>query len=270
MNNKINTETYKFFHETLLQAGQELKKREGRPFEVKVKADTSLVTEADLASERVIVSQISKYFPGDTILAEESGLSHNDRIPGTYIWIIDPLDGTTNFANGYPFYCISVGRGRFREDGSIEMLVGGIWDAPRSRLFYAELGNGAYVDGRKLKVAPARDFAKAFLVTGFYYNQGDQLQGQIERFGRIASQCQTIRRDGAAALDLAYVAEGIYDAFWELGLQAWDLAAGTLMVSEAGGVVRNYPQDAGTRYGIEGIGVIAGSGAAVETISSLL
>lgn len=270
MNSLFETGIYAFFRETLAEAAEELKKRQGRHLEVRVKADTSLVTEADLASERVILSKINKSFQGDIIFAEESGLSRGERDPGNHIWIIDPLDGTTNFANGYPFYCISIGRGRFRDDGSIEMVAAGIWDAPRERFFYAELNKGAYVDGRQLAAAPNRDIAKAFLVTGFYYNQGEKLQAQIERFARIAAQCQTIRRDGAAALDLAYVAEGVYDAFWEMGLQPWDVAAGSLLVREAGGIVQNYPEGRRGAYSIEGVGIIAGSQSATKGISSLL
>lgn len=270
MKSPINSDIYRFFESTLAAAAQELQKRAGKPFEIKTKADTSLVTDADLASEKVILANLAKVYPEDTVLAEESGLSRVERSPGEYIWLIDPLDGTTNFANGYPFYCISIGRGRFREDGSIEMLAGGVWDAPRSRFYYAELGQGAYVNGQKLRVAPNREFSKAFLVTGFYYNQGEQLQAQIQRFGRIASRCQTIRRDGAAALDLALVAEGVYDAFWELGLQPWDVAAGSLLVKEAGGTVLNYPESGRGIYSVEGVGVLAGSNGAVAAIEALL
>jgi myo-inositol-1(or 4)-monophosphatase len=270
MKNIFESESYRFFYATLSAAANELQSRVGKPFEIKTKPDTSLVTAADLASEKVILAKLAESFPYDTVLAEESGLSRVERAPGDYIWVIDPLDGTTNFANGYPFYCVSVGRGRFREDGSIEMVAGGVWDAPRGRFYYAELGKGAYVDGRRISVAPNREFSRAFLVTGFYYNQGEQLQEQIHRFGRIASRCQTIRRDGAAALDMALVAEGVYDAFWELGLQPWDVAAGSLLVKEAGGVVRNYPDDRGSYYSIEGIGVIAGSESVAKEIEALI
>lgn len=270
MKNILDSNTYRFFQETLSAAGHELQSRAGKPFEIRTKADTSLVTDADLASEKVILSKITHNFPKDTILAEESGLSRVERIPGEHIWIVDPLDGTTNFANGYPFYCVSVGRGRFLHDGSIEIIAGGVWDAPRGRFYYAELGKGAYVDGRRISVAPNREFSKSFLVTGFYYNQGEQLQAQIQRFGRIASRCQTIRRDGAAALDLALVAEGVYDAFWELGLQPWDVAAGSLLVKEAGGVVQNYPESMWSGYSIEGVGVIAGSESVTAEIKTLL
>lgn len=261
---------HEFVSETSVLAAQELDSRQGAALRVSVKADSSLVTEADLASERLILERIKRYYPNDRIYSEESGLSAIGRPTGGYIWIVDPLDGTTNYANGYPFYCISIGRGRFLADGSIEMLAGGVFDVPRKRLYYAERQKGAWVDGRRLQVATARPFANAFLITGFYYQQGDVLQREIERFAHIASQCQTIRRDGAAALDLALAAEGIADAFWEHGLQPWDVAAGSLLVAEAGGAVANYQSPQGAYYNIEGTGIVAGSPDTVSKILSLL
>lgn len=261
---------YEFLREMMAEAGAELQSRQGKGLQIEVKADSSLVTEADLASERVLIERIQQVYPEDKILSEEAGLSSVDRTPGTYIWVIDPLDGTTNYANGYPFYCVSVGRGRFRLDGSIEMVSGAVLDPSRDRFYYAGLGEGAFVDGRPLRVAPARDFPRCFLVTGFYYLRGAGLDVEIERFARVAQQCQSIRRDGAAALDLAMVAEGIYDAFWETGLKPWDVAAGTLLVSEARGTVRNYEEKSEKPYDIEGIGVIAGSQTATATIAGLL
>ena len=150
------------------------------------------------------------------------------------------------------------------------MTAAAIFDGSRRRFYYAGLGEGAYVDGRPLKVAPQREFPKCFLVTGFYYHKGRALEFEVQRFHRVAEQCQSIRRDGAAALDLALVAEGIYDAFWETGLKPWDVAAGSLLVSEAGGAVRNYQEIGGKPYDIEGEGVIAGSPAAVQTLAKLL
>ncbi len=260
---------YEFMAETLASAGRELKRFRGEKLEINFKADASLVTAADLASEKVIIATIQRHFPDDLIYSEEAGLSAKGRTPGGFIWVVDPLDGTTNFANGYPFYCVSIGRGRFRADGSIECLTAGILDAARDRVFYAGRGEGAYVDDRKISVAAARDLAKCFLVTGFYYMKGSDLAVEIERFARVAQACQSIRRDGAAALDLAFVAEGVYDAFWEVGLQPWDLAAGSLLVEEAGGGVRNYQQTA-LPYSIEATGVIAGSMSAVKSVAALI
>ena len=257
---------YDFFASTMLAAASELMRRQGQALKTMIKADTSVVTEADLASEKVIHDNILKYFPNDTILSEESG-----RTPGTgsHVWIVDPLDGTTNYSNGYPFFCISIARGRFVASGRIEVEQGAIYDPNRQRLYFAELGKGATVNGQTIKVAAPRDFAKCFLVTGFYYMREDILQKEIDRFSRVAQRCQTIRRDGAAALDLAYTAEGVYDAFWEVGLAPWDIAAGSILVREAGGSVRNYSmtQDG---FDISGHGIIAGSPNAVAEIAGLL
>lgn len=261
---------YEFMRETAAEAHAELQARRGPGLQVEFKADASLVTEADLASERVILERIRRHFPKDKIYAEESGLSSTDRTPGSHIWVVDPLDGTTNYANGYPFYCISIGRGRFRADGTIEMVSAGIHDSSRDRFYYAALGEGATVDGRPLRVAPARPFPKCFLVTGFYYHQGHALKVEVQRFGRVAEQCQSVRRDGAAALDLAMVAEGVFDAFWETGLKPWDVAAGSLIVAEAGGQVRNYAGFGTKPYDIEAEGLIAGSPSAAEGIARLL
>ncbi len=267
-NSAINPVMYEFLGETLEGAGRALDAHRGTT-EITMKADTSIVTAADLASEKVIIDRIHRYFPDDLIYSEEAGLSSKSRAPGSYIWVIDPLDGTTNFANGYPFYCVSIGRGRFRDDGIIEVMSSGILDATRKRFYYAGRSEGAYVDGKPIRVAMPRELAKSFLVTGFYYMKGDDLAAEIERFSRVAQACQSVRRDGAAALDLAFVAEGVYDAFWEVGLQPWDVAAGSLLVSEAGGAVCNYLQGTNS-YDIEGTGVIAGSRSAVPAIENLI
>lgn len=262
--------SYEFFAETLALAGAELARRQGQRLKVQVKRDTSLVTEADLASEKVIIERISRFFPDDLILSEEAGLSSKDRKPGSRIWVIDPLDGTTNYANSYPFYCISVARGVFRADGRIESEAGAVFDAARGRLYHAAKGQGATVDGRPLRVAPARDLAQCFLCTGFYYMKDRDLAREIERFAAVAQACQSIRRDGAAALDLALVAEGIFDAFWETGLAPWDVAAGNLLVSEAGGKVRNYGEKVPGFYDLEEPTVIAGSATAVDSLVPLV
>lgn len=261
---------YEFLRETMAEAGHELRSRAGAGLRIETKADTSLVTEADLASEKVIIRRIRRDFPDDKIYSEEAGLSSQDRRPGSHIWIIDPLDGTTNYANGYPFYCISIARGQFTEDGRIEIRTGAILDAPRNRLYYASKGEGAWVDGKPIRVASPRDFHRCFLVTGFYYAKGPDLMASIERFARVADACQSIRRDGAAALDLAMVAEGIYDAFWETGLMPWDVAAGALLVAEAGGSARNYTLAAHGHHDVEDRSIVAGAPGAVETIAGLI
>lgn len=256
----------KFLDEIIKLAGEKLMSFFGTSLKVDTKADASLVTEADLASERVLIDGISRAYPHDIICSEESGLSSADRTPGRYIWILDPLDGTTNFAHGYPYFCVSVGRGRFREDGSIEMRLGGIEDPVRKKSYVAKKEHGAFVNRLPMKVRRERPLKESFLVTGFYYATGDLLSREIDRFHRVAQICSSIRRDGAAALDLALVAEGVFDAFWEYGLKPWDVAAGSLLIQEAGGVVLNYHQPIGTEFNVEADGVLGGTGQSVKEI----
>lgn len=269
MNQAPGSAHFSFLEDTARAAGGALAEKRGKSLSVSLKPDASLVTEADLASEKVIIDRINRHFPDDLIYSEEAGLSSRERKPGSHIWVIDPLDGTTNYANGYPFYCVSIARGRFDERGRIEIIAAAILDAPRERLYFAEKGKGAFVEGKPIGVAKGRDLARCFLVTGFYYMKGDELEAEIRRFARVAQSCQSIRRDGAAALDLALVAEGVYDAFWEVGLQPWDVAAGSLLVTEAGGHVRNYQETPGAPYDIEGVGVVSGSIDAVRQIVQL-
>ncbi len=272
------TDVASFIAETLDLSGIELVKRFGSSNNVRQKKDLSLVTDADLASEKIVLDRISKYFPGDAIISEESGQLKVSRAPGQRVWIVDPLDGTTNFANGYPFFSVSIGYGEFQQDGSLKILAGGIGDPVHAKKYLAKLGGGAECNGRKLQVQKPRPVAQCFLVTGFYYTVGKDLDREVERFRRVAQTCQSIRRDGSAALDLALVAEGIFDAFWERGLALWDIAAGSLLVTEAGGQVANYPADPSSlvpskqplSYSIEGDGIIAGVDAVVSQVSSIL
>lgn len=258
-----------FIEETLNLCAVELVSRFRSGLEVRSKSDASLVTEADLASERVALGRIKDHFPDDAILSEETHTSAKSRPEGQHVWIVDPLDGTTNFANGYPYFCVSIARGVFRSDGSIRVVAGGIIDPVRGRSWLAELGKGAWSNGAQLNVHPDRPLAKAFLVTGFYFTAPGKLLPEVERFARVAQNCPAIRRDGAAALDMALVAEGIFDAFWENGLQVWDIAAGSLLVTEAGGVVQNYP-GVSTAHDLEKTGIVAGNPATVASIATLL
>lgn len=249
------------------QAGAVLMDHYGTQLTTETKEDQSLVTAADLASEKLLISSLRRWYPDDIVLAEESGLSSAGRRPGSAIWLIDPLDGTTNFANDYPFFCISVARGRFTAEGTIEPEWGAIYDPVRDELFTASAGKGAWCNGRRLQVRPPRPLSRCFLAMGYYYQRGDVLREEVDRFAAVASVCQAIRRDGAAALDLAWVARGTYDAFWEKGLQLWDLAAGVLLIREAGGDVCNYPTE---DYNLEGEGVIAGSRCAVREVRDII
>lgn len=273
-----------FISETLDLASVELMQRFGSVKDIRTKKDSSIVTDADLASEKIILDRITKFFPNHSIISEESGQLQVQRLAGQRVWIIDPLDGTTNFANSFPFFSVSIGHGEFLEDGRIRMLAGGISDPVHKNRYLAERGAGATCNGSPIQVVKDRPFPQCFLVTGFYYTVGKDLDREIERYRRVAQQCQSIRRDGSAALDLALVAAGVYDGFWERGLAIWDVAAGSLLVRESRGLVTNYPSidtsraevaslgttSAGLSYSLEGEGIIAGTPTVVAQISQLL
>ncbi len=273
-----------FLSETLELSSRELCSRFGHNNNVRAKKDTSLVTDADLASEKIILERISSFFPDDAIISEESGQKNLRRAAGQKVWIVDPLDGTTNFANGFPFFGISIGYGEFNREGRVKMLAGGIADPIHNHQYIGICGEGAFKNGAKMAVQAEREFPKCFLVTGFYYTLGPDLDREVERFRRVAQQCQSIRRDGSAALDLALVAAGVYDGFWERGLAIWDVAAGSLLVREAGGHVINYPgigngeassasfgaETGAIFYDIEGEGIVAGTRTMVSEVHQLL
>ncbi|MCA1850022.1 MAG: inositol monophosphatase, partial [Acidobacteria bacterium] len=221
----------------------------------------NLVTEADLAAERLIVERIRSYYPRHAILAEESGASPHDLSASEYRWIIDPLDGTTNYAHGYPCFCVSIALAR-RD----ELLIGVIYDPMRDELFAAERGAGATMNERSIRVSEIDDLNRAMLCTGFPYDVRER--GDFARnFARFIMSAQAVRRDGSAALDLAYVACGRFDGFWEEGLQPWDVAAGVLLVEEAGGRVSRYD---GTRFDIFTPPIIASNGLVHEPMMSVL
>lgn len=264
------TAEMQFVHELSRSAGSELMKHFGSSANQRYKADRSLVTDADLASEKLILEAIKKAFPSDNILSEEAGLASAHKGKGTFIWIVDPLDGTTNFANSYPFFCVSIARGVLDEAGNIQVVLGAVHDPIRDKTYVAERGKGAWQNGSRIAVCPDRAPEDAFLVTGFAYHKGENLKRDIEFFMSIAQTCQSIRRDGAAALDLALVAEGVYDGYWESGIRAWDVAAGVLLVEEAGGEVRNFvPAQSGV-FNIEVGDVVCGTISSVKFISGLI
>lgn len=268
-----------FVKETIQLAGAELLARFDCPKAIQDKADNSIVTDADLAAEKIVLGRIKQYFPGDAIISEESGHINVTRAPGEYVWMVDPLDGTTNFANGFPFFSVSVARGVFLRDGRIQVLTGGIQDPIQGKTYLAQRGEGATCNGVRMQTKLERPLARSFLVTGFYYTKGEALSREIDLFHKVAQVCQSIRRDGSAALDLALVAAGVYDAFWERGLAIWDVAAGSLLVEEAGGLITNYPQEnsaslargvTSLSYSVEGDGVIAGTKTSAAEIFGLL
>lgn len=192
----------------------------------------NIVTDSDIASERLIVETIRASFPEHAIVAEESGL-HEARSP--YRWIVDPLDGTVNFAHGVPIFSVSIA---VEFDGAV--VVGVVYHPMLGELFTARRGDGAYLNGQPIGVSECRHLADAFLVTGFPYNIASFPEYRDWHFPALVRRGIPIRRLGSSALDLAYVAAGRFDGFWEVGLHPWDIAAGVLLVTEAGGRVTNY------------------------------
>ena len=197
-------------------------------FDIIHKGRINLVTEADLASEKHIKELITAQYPTHQILAEESGISHHTE--ADYCWIIDPLDGTTNFAHGLPCYAVSIG---LEHKG--EIIAGVIFDPTRDEMFVAEHGAGATLNGKKIAVSEITELEKALLVTGFPYDVRERLSFYTPAWEAFLCKAQGVRRLGAAAVDLADVACGRLDGFWEWGLHPWDCAAGWLLIEEAGG-----------------------------------
>jgi myo-inositol-1(or 4)-monophosphatase len=221
-----------FAIQTARDAGSILLEKFGRKLTVSKKGDINLVTEADLAAEALIVERIKSYYPKHAILAEESGIT---EVAGSeYKWIIDPLDGTTNYAHGYPCFAVNIA---LEHDG--EIVVGVTYDPTRDEMFAAEKDQGATLNGRKITVSKTEDLKDALLVTGFSYDFA-QRPDFINHFKQFLLHARGVRRDGSAALDLAYTACGRFDGFWEEGLNPWDMAAGILLVKEAGGTITNY------------------------------
>jgi myo-inositol-1(or 4)-monophosphatase len=202
----------------------------GRAIDIRKKGTIDLVTEIDLAVERMIRALIAERHPDHDILAEELGGPSGPR--SRYCWIVDPLDGTTNYAHGLPLFCCTVA---LEIDGVLE--VGAIYDPTRDELFTAERGKGAYLNGVRLHVSQTATLIDSLLVTGFPYAVQERLQELVGLFSAFLGASRAVRRLGSAALDIAYVAAGRMDGFWEQGLNAWDIAAGVLLVEEAGGRV---------------------------------
>lgn len=234
-----------------LGAGAILKKGFHKKKRIVYKGRIDPVTEFDLKSENYLVSQIKQDFPGHAILAEE-GSTANIKARGGYRWVLDPLDGTVNFAHGFPMYCVSVG---VEYDGRLE--VGVVFDPERDELFYAAHGKGAFLNGRRIEVSQERRLDRALLATGFAYDIGTARKNNLGLFARMAKKAQGIRRPGSAALDLCWVAGGRMDGFWELKLYPWDTAAALIILSEAGG---KYTRINGKKYSIHDKDLLASNG----------
>ena len=201
---------------------------------VSTKRHNDFVTEVDQAAEQAVIQILLKAFPDYAILAEESGAQGKSD----YVWIIDPLDGTTNFIHGFPQYCVSIG---LRYKGTVTQAV--IYDPGRNELYTATRGHGAYLNDRRIRVSKRAQLDDALIGTGFPFREIGNIDKYLPILGTVMGRTAGVRRAGAAALDLAYVAAGRLDGFWETGLSPWDMAAGSLLIQESGGLVSDFEGD---------------------------
>ncbi|MDD2851780.1 MAG: inositol monophosphatase family protein [Desulfuromonadaceae bacterium] len=240
-------------------AGQYQKSRFASSLDIEMKGDKNLVTEVDKESERLIVEHLLSHFPGHDIVAEEG-----DYLQGNspYRWIIDPVDGTTNYAHCYPWFCTSIG---LEFEGNL--VTGVIYNPVYDELFTATKGGGAHLNGNRLAVSARKPLNCALLGTGFPYDCATDPVNNFASFIAFQKSARGIRRAGAAALDLAYVAAGRLDGFWELKLKAWDVAAGVLMVREAGGTVTTFD---GSAYDIFNDRIVASNGLIHDEMVAML
>lgn len=234
-----------FAVETARAAGEVLKHFANREKSVELKGRANLVTVADKESEAVIIEAIRRKYPDHAILAEESGALSGSR-EATGQWVIDPLDGTTNFAHQYPFFCVSIG---FEQDG--QPLCGAVYDPFRDEMFSGGVGAGAFLNGNPIRVSAVAQLADALLMTGFPYNFRDDIDAILARFRAFLCDSQAVRRGGSAALDMCYVALGRCDGFWEQNLNPWDTAAAKVILEEAGGRLSSFSGDSFSIYGKE-------------------
>ena len=225
---------------------QVLREKYDQPRHIELKGRIDLVTDADKASEEAVLRKLHELMPGVPVLAEESGLHAGT---GSARFIVDPLDGTTNYAHGVPLFCCTVAA-----DVAGLPVAGCTIDPLRSETFFAVRGGGAQLNGRPLRVSPVTQLVESLVCTGFPYGDRAELPAMIARFARLTELSRGTRRLGSAALDLAYVATGRLDAFWESNLKPWDVAAGQLFVEEAGGVVTRYD---GSKHALDGGEILA-------------
>lgn len=219
----------KFMEAVAREAGSLLREKLHDRHTIDYKGEINLVTEADRLSEALILDRVRRTFPGHDILAEESPETLNGS---EFRWVIDPLDGTTNYAHGYPIFCVSIA---LEVEGQVR--VAAVYNPMTDEMFTAEKGQGAFRNGKRLAVSPTAELGRGLLATGFPYDLRVDRNNNMSYYRSMALNAQAIRRAGAAALDMAYTAAGCFDGFWELKLMPWDTAAGWLLVTEAGGTV---------------------------------
>jgi myo-inositol-1(or 4)-monophosphatase len=214
-------------------AGKIIREGFGKNFQIEYKTnEKNLVTEIDKKSEKAIVDFVTKKYPSHSLLMEESGELKNES---DFLWVIDPLDGTTNFAHGLPIFSVSIGVMKKNE-----IIAGVIYDVIQNIFYTAEKGGGAFANNTKLSVSKNDKLPLGVLVTGFPYDVAENPDNAFERFTALTKKARAVRRLGSAAIDFAYVARGVFDGFWEVSLQPWDICAGKLLVEEAGGLVTDF------------------------------
>jgi len=206
--------------------------------EIRAKNRNDFVTQVDRAAEQAIIDVIRRAYPEHSFVAEESGAAQGAR--PEFQWVIDPLDGTTNYIHGFPQYCVSIA---LEHKGVLTQAV--VYDPAKNELFTASRGRGAYLDDRRMRVSKCAQLADALVGTGFPFKELARIDLYMRQLRTLMGACAGVRRAGAAALDLAYVAAGRLDAFWEMGLSRWDMAAGALLIQEAGGLVSDLDGKAG-------------------------
>ncbi|MBW2649040.1 MAG: inositol monophosphatase [Deltaproteobacteria bacterium] len=240
-------------------AGSLLKDRFRKNHEIDYKGEIDIVTEADKMSEKILITEISRKFPDHNILSEESAeIKKGSR----YRWIIDPLDGTTNYAHEFPVFCVSIA---LEKDGKV--ITGVIYNPVSEELFVTEKGEGAFMNGSSISVSKTTKISESLLATGFPYDIRRDPNNNINYFDGMALEAQAIRRAGSAALDLAYTAAGRFDGFWELKLHPWDTAAGWLLVNEAGGTITDI---SGDNYRLDSPGILASNGKIHDSMICIL
>lgn len=256
--------SYDVLLEAAVAAGQEagalLLQYAGTGFRIEYKNPINLVTDADRAAEQCVIDRIKARFPTHRFLAEERGRLEETQSP--YQWIIDPLDGTTNFAHGYPTFCVSIG---LEYEG--RCVLGVVFDPSRNELFTAIQHRGAQLNGRSLHVSDTASLDSSLLVTGFAYDIRETPRNNLDHFVKFALKAQGLRRTGSAALDLCYVAAGRFDGFWEVRLNPWDMAAGSVIVQEAGGQLSDFNGKDLSIYGQE---LVASNGQIHDAMLAIL
>jgi len=232
--------------EAALEAGKIQRERSSRIGNISFKGDIDIVTEVDLLCEKEIIGRIKKLYPDHDILAEESGATQGNS---KYRWIIDPLDGTVNYSHGFPSYCVSIA---LEKNG--EIVLGVIYSPCLDELFVAEKDSGSTLNSKPISVSSISSLKRSLLITGFAYDVGQSENDNLDHFQNFVKESQAVRRMGSAALDLCYMAMGRADGFWEINLHAWDMAAGVLIIREAGGQVTKFD---GSEFQIDGREILA-------------